>query len=651
MEASAMTKCIVKGCSNTTQKNSGVTLHGFPNSLSAIKLWLEQTGNDFGDLDAFAKRVLDSRSRWIYRMCSKHFSPQSYIWSGKKLILRPDAVPTIFPGKMNRYIMEDVLGFTRSESAQVEMQLQLDSITQQHGGHHPTALCKCQTSEAPKTSKTEHRHKEEVKQAPTPATGKVMVDKSTNTDPMVGKADKGTLWPEFEYNFDGEPWKIKHDHFYPHVRLAKDPKKRGRPSKHRDSFWCTNDYESIKNSLNHKHRYPLTDSPYIFIERDYFDADMVPITSGDMAVFFSREEWKYIEEHKEDYQDMLPDEPPFSKFRLPQGWGPDNPKDEPAATEVSFPTPASPEDSKERMLITEDGLYTSLHYDAAPTSPPEHIKEEIEEIHISDKGFPEPKSECTDYPADEVKEEMEECSITDRDLGQNLDYSSGHCLSLMEDKDHSETMGNKQPYFTFGVIADVQYADRPTAPNCWGSLRYYRDSLTHFHHAVAEWSSQATVPNFVLQLGDIIDSSNKRLQESENALEKVLQVTEGMKGRWHHVWGNHELYNFKRSYLVQSKLNTRPMEDPIPDIERGEAADYYAYHFSPYPRFRFVVIDTYDLSSLGRDMNHPNYQASIAFVTQSCSPEEPGDSKGWYRVAPPFRSGLAVMSLAGRAMM
>ncbi|KAE8577154.1 hypothetical protein XENTR_v10004451 [Xenopus tropicalis] len=197
----------------------------------------------------------------------------------------------------------------------------------------------------------------------------------------------------------------------------------------------------------------------------------------------------------------------------------------------------------------------------------------------------------------------------------------------MEDKDHSETMGNKQPYFTFGVIADVQYADRPTAPNCWGSLRYYRDSLTHFHHAVAEWSSQATVPNFVLQLGDIIDSSNKRLQESENALEKVLQVTEGMKGRWHHVWGNHELYNFKRSYLVQSKLNTRPMEDPIPDIERGEAADYYAYHFSPYPRFRFVVIDTYDLSSLGRDMNHPNYQASIAFVTQSCSPEEPGDSK------------------------
>ncbi|KAE8577155.1 hypothetical protein XENTR_v10004451 [Xenopus tropicalis] len=99
----------------------------------------------------------------------------------------------------------------------------------------------------------------------------------------------------------------------------------------------------------------------------------------------------------------------------------------------------------------------------------------------------------------------------------------------MEDKDHSETMGNKQPYFTFGVIADVQYADRPTAPNCWGSLRYYRDSLTHFHHAVAEWSSQATVPNFVLQLGDIIDSSNKRLQESENALEKVLQVTEARK--------------------------------------------------------------------------------------------------------------------------
>ncbi|XP_018090908.1 zinc finger protein 615 isoform X2 [Xenopus laevis] len=442
-----MTKCIVKGCSNTTQKNSGVTLHGFPSSLNAIKLWLQQTGNDFGDVDAFAKRILDSRSRWIYRMCSKHFSPQSYIWSGKKLILRPDAVPTIFPGKMNRYIMEDVLGFTRSESAQVEMQLQLDSITEQHGGHHPTSLCKCQTTGVPQRKKPENRSKEEMKPTPAPSNGKVMVDKSTNTDPMVGKEDKGTLWPEFEYNFDGEPWKIKHDHFYPHVRAVKEPKKRGRPSKRKDDFWCTNDYESIKNSLNHKHRYPLTDSPYIFIEKDYFDADMVPIKSGDVAVFFSREEWKYIEQHKENYQDMLPDEPPFSKFRIPESSGLD--------------------DSKDGMLITEDGLYTSLPVDDAPASPTEHIKEEIEEIRISDKGFQETKSECMDYPADEVKEETEAFSIKDRHLEQNLDYSSddffpedrkraykqalsdehakAHCLMSEENSNENDTNNKKNP--------------------------------------------------------------------------------------------------------------------------------------------------------------------------------------------------------------
>ncbi|OCT63059.1 manganese-dependent ADP-ribose/CDP-alcohol diphosphatase [Xenopus laevis] len=197
----------------------------------------------------------------------------------------------------------------------------------------------------------------------------------------------------------------------------------------------------------------------------------------------------------------------------------------------------------------------------------------------------------------------------------------------MEDKDHIQTMGNRQPYFTFGVIADIQYADRPTGPNCWGTLRYYRDSLVHLSHAVAEWNSQDSGPTFVLQLGDIIDSSNKKLQASEKALQEVLKVADDMKGHWHHVWGNHELYNFNRSYLIQSKLNTQWLEDPKPVIKRGENADYYAYHFSPFPKFRFVVIDTYDHSSFGRDMNHPKYKESVASMSEWHFPKEPGESQ------------------------
>ncbi|KAG8446015.1 hypothetical protein GDO86_013767 [Hymenochirus boettgeri] len=428
-----MTKCIVKGCSNTTQKNSGVTLHGFPNSLDAIKLWLQQTGNDFGDLDAFARRVLDSRSRWIYRMCSKHFSPQSYYWSGKKLILKPDAVPTIFPGKMNRYIMEDVLGFTRSESAQVEMQLQLDTITQQHGGHHPTLMCKCQ-AEATQANNTEIPNKEEAKTSDKSAINKVMVDKSTNTDPMVGRADKGTLWPEFEYNFDGEPWKIKHDHFYPHIRFLKDPRKRGQTYKENNDFWCINDYESIKKSFNHKHGYPVTDTPYIFIERDYFDTDMIPVKSGDVAVFFSKEEWEYIDQHRKNYQDLLPEEPPFNKFRLSESSNADNPTEN-ATTDVTSSSCAkdSPtEDFTQGMLIKEDGLYTALSPDPSPVRQSDLIKEEYEEVLVSDKSAGDYTHRYMDYSSGEIKEETEEFIVTRREMNlcteQNVDcISDGFC--------------------------------------------------------------------------------------------------------------------------------------------------------------------------------------------------------------------------------
>ncbi|PIO32784.1 hypothetical protein AB205_0208740, partial [Aquarana catesbeiana] len=92
---STMTKCIVKDCHSNSGTDSGVLLHGFPSSLDLIKLWLEQTGNSFSDIDAFARNVLYSRSD-RYQMCSKHFSPKSYVFNGTKMVLKSDAVPTVF---------------------------------------------------------------------------------------------------------------------------------------------------------------------------------------------------------------------------------------------------------------------------------------------------------------------------------------------------------------------------------------------------------------------------------------------------------------------------------------------------------------------------------------------------------------------------
>ncbi|XP_053322031.1 uncharacterized protein LOC128496430 [Spea bombifrons] len=207
-----MTKCIVKGCSNTTGKNSGVKLHGFPNSLALIKLWLEQIGDSVGDVDALAQRILDSRKRWIFRICSAHFSPQNYVWDGKKSILRADAVPTIFPGKKKSEAAATTSGNKtgrRHPKLQPVAHAQTGTNASTGRGH---SRLSCHSGRATKDAYTSTHNK--------------MVDASTSTDPQCNKVDKGVQWPEFEFNFNGEPWKVQLDHFYPssgatHVKTTK----------------------------------------------------------------------------------------------------------------------------------------------------------------------------------------------------------------------------------------------------------------------------------------------------------------------------------------------------------------------------------------------------------------------------------------------
>ncbi|XP_077135928.1 uncharacterized protein LOC143793134 [Ranitomeya variabilis] len=93
-----MPACMVKGCpSGGRHHEEGVTLHVFPKNKEMIKCWLAQTGQNFGDLDEFAEKVLEGKKSDKYRMCSKHFSPGSYVIAeGWRKALRKDAIPTIF---------------------------------------------------------------------------------------------------------------------------------------------------------------------------------------------------------------------------------------------------------------------------------------------------------------------------------------------------------------------------------------------------------------------------------------------------------------------------------------------------------------------------------------------------------------------------
>ena len=143
------------------------------------------------------------------------------------------------------------------------------------------------------------------------------------------------------------------------------------------------------------------------------------------------------------------------------------------------------------------------------------------------------------------------------------------------------TLPNEAPLFTFGVIADVQYADRDDALNFPRTVvRHYRNARTLTRRAYEHWSSLPARdsctwnsssnwprPDFVLQLGDLIDGWNSRQSGpksrqpnssrshesatvSERAVSALAPYFSALPAPTFHVWGNHELYCFTRSQLL-----------------------------------------------------------------------------------------------------
>ncbi|XP_030063844.1 manganese-dependent ADP-ribose/CDP-alcohol diphosphatase isoform X2 [Microcaecilia unicolor] len=184
--------------------------------------------------------------------------------------------------------------------------------------------------------------------------------------------------------------------------------------------------------------------------------------------------------------------------------------------------------------------------------------------------------------------------------------------------------GKSELYFSFGVIADIQYADTDDRLNAWGtSMRYYRHSLCLLQSAIEEWNKEIPCPSFVLQLGDIIDSSNSVHKASKIVLKCVLKQIEKMNVPFHHVWGNHELCNFGRNFLTNSALNTKHLEDKTVEVSASATVSchedvnpqhFYAYHFSPFTNFRFVMIDTYDLNVVEKDVSSTRYEETKEFL-------------------------------------
>ncbi|XP_041072843.1 manganese-dependent ADP-ribose/CDP-alcohol diphosphatase-like [Carcharodon carcharias] len=187
--------------------------------------------------------------------------------------------------------------------------------------------------------------------------------------------------------------------------------------------------------------------------------------------------------------------------------------------------------------------------------------------------------------------------------------------------------------FSFGVIADIQYADADNGYNDTRTKRrYYRNSLHLLSSAVMEWNEEPITPRFILQLGDVIDGCNSQLKSSKDALQVVINEFTKCTSPVHHIWGNHEFYNFDRELLHKSALSSKHLgklesgDKTLSNPDDHEA--FYGYHFSPFPKFRFIITDSYDLSILGRKYSSKKHHYSMEKLKTFNKNEDFNSSKG-----------------------
>jgi hypothetical protein len=120
-----------------------------------------------------------------------------------------------------------------------------------------------------------------------------------------------------------------------------------------------------------------------------------------------------------------------------------------------------------------------------------------------------------------------------------------------------------QPLFSFGIVADVQYANAPAS----GS-RDYAASVGKLQACVEHFNSMDLV--FAIQLGDFVDRSFADY-------DAVLPIYNQLTAPHYHVLGNHDL-SAGHMALVLEKFG----------LERG----YYDFGRDPW---RFIVLDTNNL--------------------------------------------------------
>lgn len=109
----------------------------------------------------------------------------------------------------------------------------------------------------------------------------------------------------------------------------------------------------------------------------------------------------------------------------------------------------------------------------------------------------------------------------------------------------------------FGVMTDVQYADSEDKPAWYDAskTRFYRSALDHVKRAFDHWNSAGrNKPQFVLQLGDIIDGINVHHHDEGQSL-RAIRDTLNLFEIYPHMPTFHAVGKLRSYHIVHPNLS------------------------------------------------------------------------------------------------
>jgi 3',5'-cyclic AMP phosphodiesterase CpdA len=164
------------------------------------------------------------------------------------------------------------------------------------------------------------------------------------------------------------------------------------------------------------------------------------------------------------------------------------------------------------------------------------------------------------------------------------------------------------PLIRIGLVADAQYADADPSLN-----RYYRDSITRLRAAVDHFNGLPL--DFCVHVGDLID-------RDWLSFDAILQPLLESRHQFHQLLGNHD-------FDVADEFKPRVAE---------RLGMKQRYSWFDCGGFRFVILDTTEISTYAHPTGSPEHAAGLAELERLQTGNLPQ--------AQPWNSGIGLGQLA-----